>query len=133
MKRASAIISVLTITAVCITLAFKPADITDSVISCLKTGNSKDLAKYLNANVELTILDKEDVYSKTQTEIILRDFFTKHPPTGYNALHQGGKEDSKYVIGNLLCGKEKFRVYFLIKTQGNVQSVHQLRIETSND
>ena len=45
------------------------------VSTALKSGNSKELAKYFNTNIELAILEKEDVYSKTQAELIVNDFF----------------------------------------------------------
>jgi hypothetical protein len=64
----------------------------DGIFSAMKAGNSKELSKFFNANIELVILDKEGVYSKTQSEIILRDFFNKNIPNNYIKLHEGGKD-----------------------------------------
>ena len=41
----------------------------------LKSGNAKLVASCFNENVELVILDKENVCSKEQGEMILSDFF----------------------------------------------------------
>ena len=104
-------------------------DIPEGIILALKTGNSKELAKYFNTNIELVILDKEDVYSKTQAELIVKDFFSKHSPSNFSILHQGGKQGAKYAIGNLTTSKGTFRVYFLLKISNEKPFIHQLRIE----
>jgi len=104
-------------------------DIPVQVINAFNTGNASLLAQSFNNTVELTLFDKEEIYSKTQAEMILRDFFSKHKPTQFKIIHQGGKENSKYAIGNLVCGAESFRVTFLLKSEGNNIFIHQLRIE----
>ncbi len=50
-------------------------EIPNGISQALKTGNSKELVKYFNDNVEMVILDEEGIYSKTQAEMILKDFF----------------------------------------------------------
>lgn len=105
------------------------AAVPEAIVLAFKTGNSKELGKYLNANVELAILENEDVYSKTQAELLLKDFFLKHTPTNFVIIHEGGKEGSRYAIGTLTTNKGDFRIYFLLKTQEGNSVIHQLRIE----
>ncbi len=108
-------------------------DIPDTITSAFKAGNSKELVKHFNANVELVILENEDVYSKTQAEMILRDFFDKQPPKNFAILHHGGKNGSQYAIGDLTTSKGNFRVYFLLKKKEDRYLIHQLRIEKENE
>ncbi len=110
-----------------------PQDIPEAISSAFKAGNSKELVKHVNNNVELVILENEDVYSKTQAEMILRDFFDKYPPKNFAILHQGGKNGSKYAIGDLTTSKGNFRVYFLLKKTEDSYLIHQLRIEKENE
>lgn len=105
-------------------------DIPEGIISAIKSGNSSGLAAFFNANVELVILDKEDVYSKVQAEQIVKDFFSKNKPSNFTILHQGGKEGAKYAIGSLVTNTGTYRVYFLIKNTGKKPVIHQFRIET---
>jgi len=113
---------------------FQPAqDIPEAISSAFKAANSKELVKHFNNNVELVILENEDVYSKTQAEMILRDFFDKYPPKKFAILHQGGKNGSKYAIGDLTTSKGNFRVYFLLKKTEDSYLIHQLRIEKENE
>lgn len=99
------------------------------ISSAFKSGNSQSLAQYFNENIELVILNKENVYSKRQAELIVKDFFNKYPPQTFKILHEGGKNGSQYAIGKLSSGSKSFRVYFLIKKQNNRSLIHQLRIE----
>ncbi len=100
-----------------------------NIISAIKAGNAVALSKYFNSNIELSILDNEDVYSKSQAQIILKDFFAKHKVLSFNVIHQGGKNESNYLIGNLATSNGTFRVYFLVKTVGNKKLIQQFRIE----
>ena len=108
-------------------------DLPDGVVSALKSGNAKELAKYFNTNIDLTLIDKQDIYSKTQAEIILKEFFSKNTPTNFSVMHQGGKEGSKYVIGNLTTSTGTYRVSLFLKNQDNAQVIQQLRIESGNE
>jgi hypothetical protein len=110
-----------------------PADITENVISALKSGNSYELSKFFNTNIELAILEKEDIYSNVQAELIVKDFFTKNKPGAYTKVHQGGKEGDKFVIGNLTTSNGLYRVYFRIKEVKGKYYIHTLRFELPNE
>lgn len=107
--------------------------IPEGIILAIRAGNAAELAKHFNANIELVILDNEDVYSKTQAEQILRDFFTNHHPASFKIIFEGGKETSRYAIGSLSTSAGNYRVYFLIKNQDGTPLIHQLRIEEEDE
>ena len=94
----------------------------------LKTGNAKMIASCFNDNVELVILDKENICSKEQGEMILNDFFSKNRPTDFKLTHQGGT-DSVYGIGKMQTANANFRIYFILKSFANKPLLVQLRIE----
>lgn len=105
------------------------AQIPDDIILSLKSGNATKLASHFSQNIELVVLDNENVYSKAHAQQVISDFFKKYPPQSFTIIHQGGKDDSSYAIGNLQVNNDKFRVYFLIKAQNGASYIHQLRIE----
>jgi len=105
------------------------AQIPDEIILSLQTGNAKVLSGYFNDNVELVVLDNDNVYSKAQAKQIVSNFFNSFTPESFNVIHQGGKEGSKYVIGNLKTNNGSFRIYFLLKNSNGKDYIHQLRIE----
>jgi hypothetical protein len=94
----------------------------------LKTGNAKLVASFFNENVELVILDKENVCSKDQGEMILNDFFSKNRPTDFKITFQGGS-DSLYGIGKMQTPGTNYRIYFMLKSFANKPLIVQLRIE----
>ena len=106
------------------------ADVIETLGNSMKNGNSTEIASYFGATVDLTVLEEEDVYSKSQAEVILRNFFKSHIPKDFTVLHQGAsKEDSKYVIGNLVTSNGNFRCYFLLKNINGKFTIQELRIE----
>lgn len=109
---------------------FSNFDIIDNVASAIRSGNSKEVAKYFDSNVEITILDKESVYSKVQAEMVLRDFFSKNPVQSFEVVHRGNSgEGSAYGIGPLKSSNQSFRVYFYVKQKGSISTIQEMRFE----
>lgn len=109
-------------------------EVKDQVVLAMKTGNAKDLAAHFIANIDLTVKETADVYSKAQAEQILRKFFNDNPPVDMVIEHSGvSKFGDKYFIGILRTRTGYFRVtFFLKKTDADLQ-VKQLRIESSKN
>lgn len=99
------------------------------IFQALKAGNSKVLSEYFNNEVEMTILDNEQVYSKSQATLVIKTFFQQNPPTDFKLIHTGGKDNTRYAIGNLFISEAKYRVYILLKYNLNLPLIHQLRVE----
>ncbi len=109
---------------------FVKADIFDDVANALKSGNAKEISKYFNANVELTILSDEGVYSKQQAELVLKDFLSHNTPKSVVIQHRGSSaQGAKYAIAVYECVQGKYRAYIFMKDSGNGMVIHELRIE----
>lgn len=104
-------------------------DIPSAIISAFGTGNSTAISSYFGQTVELTLFDQEEIYSKTQAQIILKNFFNENAPVSFKIIHQGGKESSKYAIGSLKTSNKSYRITLLLKSNGSDINIHQLRIE----
>ncbi len=103
----------------------------ENVNNALKTGNSKTLSEYFHNNVELTILKKQESYSKAQAEQIVDRFFKEHPPQKYKVNHNGVSGDgSKYVIGLLETANGNFTVYIYYKMVQGQELIQTLRFNT---
>lgn len=109
-------------------------DVIDGIATAIRSGNPANISKYFISNIDLKVISQEDVYSKPQAEMILRDFFSKHPVKSYTVAHKSEpKNGSQYVVGSLDTSNGKFRVYFLIKPSGAETLIHQFRIEVGNE
>ena len=120
----------------CLLIAAKASfafDINDDIASAIRSGNSKAIAAYFNNNVDLKILEHEDVYSKAQAELIIKDFFAKHAVKSFNIVHQSAKVESQFAIGKLETTNGKYRVYILLKKSGDKLLIQQFRIEPENE
>lgn len=113
-------------------IAFASTVIPAGITAALKNGDSKLLASFFNVNVELVILGKEDVYSKVQAELVLKDFFRRNRPYNFVVVREGGKDTSLFAIGQLITYQGNFKVYMLIRVINNKHLIHQLRIEYDN-
>ena len=54
---------------------FGQTDIINQVKEAIKAGSAKELAKFLNSTVDVTLEGNVQSYSKAQAEFVLRDFF----------------------------------------------------------
>ena len=105
------------------------AQIPDEIVISIQNGNDAGLAEFFNENVELVVQTHDDVYSKSQAQQIVAEFFKSNKPKQFTIIHQGGKDDARYAIGSLTTNTGTFRVYFLLKNKNNSSFIHQLRIE----
>jgi hypothetical protein len=110
------------------------ADVADQVADAIRTGNAKEISKYFADNVDLKVLDQENIYSKAQAELILQDFFAKHPVAEFTIIHKSlPKNDSQFATGSLKTSNGTYRVHYLMKTATGVTTVTQFRIENSDE
>ena len=115
-----------------VTSAFGQTDAMARDISqAIRQGNAREMSKYFGQNVDLTLPGSEGTFSKSQAEVILRNFFSKNSPTGLSVNHQGNSRDgSVYVIGTLQTRNgQTFRTYFLLKKVSDTFRLHQVQFE----
>lgn len=105
------------------------SQIPDEIVLSVQNGNDQALAGYFNQNVELVVQSHDDVFSKSQAQQIVAEFFKANKPKQFTIIHQGGKEGARYAIGSLITNTGTFRVYFLFRTKDNNSYIHQLKIE----
>ncbi len=106
----------------CLTLmatASAQNEVINNVRDALKAGSSKELSKYLNNTVEISVDGEKASYSRNQAEFVLKDFFNNYPTRGFRYVHQGSsKEGLKYTVGTYSYDRGEFRVFMLIKQFG---------------
>ena len=109
--------------------AFVPARGLDDVINALRTGNASELTKYIDDNVEISLPDKSDSYSRAQANVILRDFFAGSGVRGFEVMHKGDNGGSKFCIGILQTRSGNYRTTVLMKTKSGKQVVKEIRFQ----
>ena len=102
----------------------------DEVISALRVGNSTELSRYFDENVELTLPDKADSYSKAQAQLIVKDFFGNNGVKGFDLKHKGDSPGGHYCVGTLQTNAGNFRTNVFMKTKNGKEVVKEIRFQS---
>lgn len=103
----------------------------DQVASYIRVGSASELSKFFQSNVEISLKESGNSYSKAQAEQVLINFFNKNTPKGFTIVHQGtSPEGSRYIIGNLVTTGGNYRVYVYAKPSGNTIVIREMRFES---
>jgi hypothetical protein len=107
-----------------------PTNTLESITTAIQAGNAKQLAQFFDNNVDITVYNKEEMYSRTQAELVIKDFFAKNPPSSFKIIHKGASsQGSEYAIGTLVTAVGSFRTYIYIKQKGSSYLIQEIRFE----
>jgi hypothetical protein len=111
--------------------AFKPIVGLDDVIDALKAGNAQELSKHIDDNVEISLPDKTDNYSRAQAVMVLKDFFNNNGVTGFDVQFKGENGGGQYCIGNLKTKSGVYRTTVFMKTKEGKQLIKEIRFKSN--
>jgi hypothetical protein len=102
----------------------------DVITNALKNGDAPALSAYFHATIDLTVIQKQATYSKSQAEQVVKNFFTENKPSAFTVNHNGTSgEGSKYIIGTLTTSSGDYRVYIYFKNLNGSELIQTLRFE----
>jgi hypothetical protein len=101
----------------------------DDVINALRSGSSAEVSKYFDDNVELTVPDKSDNYSKAQAQLIIKDFFSNNGVKGFELKHKGDSPGGHFAIGTLQTNSGNFRTNVFMKMKNNKEVIKEIRFQ----
>ena len=107
------------------------ADDIDKIADLLKTSNAHEIAKYFGNNVDISISEESNTYSKAQAQMILDKFFKDNKPHTAKLLHRvSSNPNYNFGVYILTTEKGKFRISCTLKEVNKVMQIMELRIET---
>jgi hypothetical protein len=100
------------------------------IATAISTGNAEALSKYFDADVEISLFEKEDSYEKEKAANLMKDFFAKNKPKGFSQMHQGASKgkDTQYTIGEISTASGNYRVYIYMKVVSDNYLIQEIRI-----
>lgn len=101
----------------------------DDVVNAIKNGSASRLSKYFDNTIEITITDKSNTYSKSQAELVLKDFFENNVVKDFEVLHKGDNAAAQFIIGMLYTKMGEYKTTIYIKQKGDKQLLQELRFE----
>jgi Domain of unknown function (DUF4783) len=111
--------------------SFAQSEFLDDVSSAFKNADQRLLSKYFGNKIEITLLDQSNVYSKSQAEMVMKDFFSKYDPIEFQLLYKNNPSNdaARFAIGQLDTRAGKFRIYFILKTSESGLYLQEMRFE----
>lgn len=103
--------------------------IKSDILAGFSSGKVSLLSKYFPANIDINVLGKSNLYSKSQAQQVLTTFFTQNKPSSYEVIHEGESNGTKYFIGNYTSNSVKYRVTINVKTVDGAEQISSISIE----
>ena len=103
----------------------------NAIINSINKGDVATFTNYMDQEVELTIGESDDTYTKEKATAIIRQFFSKNTPQNCTIVHNGAakNKDSYYCIGKLKAGGNEFRLYMYCKKTNDQYLIQEMRLE----
>jgi hypothetical protein len=93
----------------------------------VKTGDASELAKHINASIDLNLEGEVNTYSRAQAEFVLRDFFKKHTPSDFSIVHTGSSKGGlQFAIGKYQSGSDSYNVLMRVREVDKAFLIHEM-------
>ena len=103
----------------------------DDIATAMRSGNINQLSRYLDTRVDIALPDKSDSYSKSQAEMIIRDFFKTNVVRNFLVKHKGENSGLEFCIGVLQTRNGDYRTTLFIKQKGDRLLLQDLRFQAA--
>ncbi len=103
----------------------------DDVATAIRSGNISQLSGYLDSRVDITMPDKADTYSKSQAEMVIRDFFATNEVQNFRVKHKGESAGSEFCVGILQTRNGNFETTLYMKQKGDKQLLQEIRFQAT--
>jgi hypothetical protein len=110
--------------------SFKSPDLSiDTIAGAFRSGNVDQLSPYLDYRVDIALPDKTDTYSKSQAEMVIRDFFENNGVRNFQVKQKGETAGSEFCVGLLQTRNGDFRTSIFLKQKGDKQYLQEIRFQ----
>jgi len=107
------------------------ADPIEKTAELIRQADIHELAKSFASTIELNILDEENIYSNTQAELVLANFFSHNQPKSVKILHRiTSNPNYRFAVLILTTDNGVYRISFSLKSNKGQFEMNELRIET---
>jgi len=100
----------------------------NDLANAIRYGRVADISRFMDNVVPITINNTQSIYSHTQAEMVLKDFFSKNPPSDFIVSNSGsGGGNSMFTIGDLITASGKYSVYIQLKSKDGSYMLQEIR------
>ncbi|MBO4370958.1 MAG: DUF4783 domain-containing protein [Paludibacteraceae bacterium] len=110
--------------------AFAQEEVSTRLTSALARGDVRDLSVYFTDQMEVSGIGAPGIYDVRQMSTSLTAFFSENRPRSCRISHQGTRENATFYVLSLLDANDKeYRVYVLLRRDGDRLYIKQFRID----
>lgn len=100
-----------------------------NIHSAFEKGDANALSRMFSSMLVLEMPDKAGSYSKSQAQMIMRSFFSKHKADGFTINKRGEHRDgSQFLIGFYESADKRYRVYIILNDHENQLLIHHMNL-----
>jgi biopolymer transport protein ExbD len=101
------------------------------ITKAMSDGDAAALAGYMDAQLDISILGKEETYTKSQATDALKSFFDKQKPRNFSISHQGTTKgnNAHYCMGSLSGASGNYTVYIYLKGADTNYLIQEIRLD----
>ena len=100
----------------------------NDLANAIRYGRVADISRFLDNVVPITMNNNQSIYSHTQAEMVLKDFFSKNPPSDFIVSNTGSAGgNATFAIGDLITASGKYSVYILLKAKDSSYMLQEIR------
>ncbi len=106
-------------------------EVVRAIVSAIEDGSSRRIALHFGSNVDLYLPRAEGTFSRSQSEIIFKDFFAHCKPKSFFISYQGTSMDGALFVIGMLSTEEgnNYRGYLLLKNVAGSYVLQRVRFE----
>jgi Domain of unknown function (DUF4783) len=112
-----------------ILVSYRSFDNMDAVASAIRSGNVNQLSSFFDVQVDISLPDKSDTYSKSQAEMVIGDFFNTNVVQNFKITQQGESGGTFFCAGLLQTRSGNFRTTLFFKHKGDKHFLQEIRFQ----
>ena len=112
--------------------SYRPIYTIEEVVSAMRSGNANQLSRYFDDRIDIQLPTKSDNYSKTQAEMILKDFFSSNEVKDFQVKHKGENNGAQFCIGLLQTRNGNYRTKLYMKQKGERQVLQEIGFQLAD-
>jgi hypothetical protein len=99
-------------------------------LKLIRDNDISELSEDFNNSLQITTPGKGGVYSKSQAEIILTDFFSYHQPKSVSLSSRGQSSNgAQFVVLNVNSNRGNVKMSIFYRVNGSISRIHEIKIQ----
>lgn len=101
----------------------------DEIMGAISKGDAEGISRHFDQIVDMTVSEKSYSYSRTQAQMVLKDFFSDREVRQFRMIHKANSAEAEYYVGLLSTTRGDYRTTVRVRYRGGKRLIQELRFE----